>query len=134
MPKIFLIKNRLHQQQLRLLEAQHLGKSPPPGGKESPLVAAAAAANAAAEPLSLIVNKQQCEYSPPHGRLVPARAEVVAPQHRRYSGRELDCAHELARDSEPQALASFSALTVSGCSEMRFSLIMWFGLSFVYQV
>jgi hypothetical protein len=53
MPKIFLIKNRLHQQQLRLLEAQHLGKSPPPGGKESLL--------GGAEPLSLIVNKHQCE-------------------------------------------------------------------------
>ncbi|XP_031783461.1 AT-rich interactive domain-containing protein 1B isoform X3 [Nasonia vitripennis] len=53
MPKIFLIKNRLHQQQLRLLEAQHLGKSPPSsgGGKESPL--------GGAEPLSLIVNKHQ---------------------------------------------------------------------------
>ncbi|XP_076278075.1 uncharacterized protein LOC143207983 isoform X3 [Lasioglossum baleicum] len=52
MPKIFLIKNRLHQQQLRLLEAQHLGKSPPPcSGKESPL--------GTSEPLSLIVNKHQ---------------------------------------------------------------------------
>nr|XP_012145470.1 PREDICTED: protein ovo isoform X5 [Megachile rotundata] len=52
MPKIFLIKNRLHQQQLRLLEAQHLGKSPPPGsGKESPI--------GSSEPLSLIVNKHQ---------------------------------------------------------------------------
>ncbi|KAG7207962.1 hypothetical protein KM043_009545 [Ampulex compressa] len=52
MPKIFLIKNRLHQQQLRLLEAQHLGKSPPPSsGKESPL--------GSSEPLSLIVNKHQ---------------------------------------------------------------------------
>ncbi|XP_066582214.1 transcriptional regulator ovo-like isoform X2 [Prorops nasuta] len=52
MPKIFLIKNRLHQQQLRLLEAQHLGKSPPPNsGKESPL--------SSSEPLSLIVNKHQ---------------------------------------------------------------------------
>ncbi|XP_012279999.1 transcriptional regulator ovo isoform X2 [Orussus abietinus] len=51
MPKIFLIKNRLHQQQLRLLEAQHLSKSPPPSGKESPL--------GGAEPLSLIVNKHQ---------------------------------------------------------------------------
>lgn len=55
MPKIFLIKNRLHQQQLRLLEAQHLGKSPPPcSGKESPL--------GSAEPLSLIVNKHQCKF------------------------------------------------------------------------
>ncbi|XP_024940731.1 transcriptional regulator ovo isoform X1 [Cephus cinctus] len=51
MPKIFLIKNRLHQQQLRLLEAQHLGKSPPASGKESPL--------GGSEPLSLIVNKYQ---------------------------------------------------------------------------
>lgn len=52
MPKIFLIKNRLHQQQLRLLEAQHLAKSPPPcSGKESPL--------SSSEPLSLIVNKHQ---------------------------------------------------------------------------
>ncbi|XP_034933706.1 transcriptional regulator ovo isoform X2 [Chelonus insularis] len=50
MPKIFLIKNRLHQQQLRLLEAQHLSKSPPPSGKDSPL---------SSEPLSLIVNKHQ---------------------------------------------------------------------------
>ncbi|XP_074109187.1 uncharacterized protein LOC141533955 isoform X2 [Cotesia typhae] len=49
MPKIFLIKNRLHQQQLRLLEAQHLSKSPP-SGKDSPLTT---------EPLSLIVNKHQ---------------------------------------------------------------------------
>ncbi|XP_057336006.1 transcriptional regulator ovo-like isoform X1 [Microplitis mediator] len=49
MPKIFLIKNRLHQQQLRLLEAQHLSKSPP-NGKDSPL---------STEPLSLIVNKHQ---------------------------------------------------------------------------
>lgn len=52
MPKIFLIKNRLHQQQLRLLESQHLSKSPPPGsGKDSPL--------GSSEPLSLIVNKDQ---------------------------------------------------------------------------
>ncbi|XP_033216845.1 uncharacterized protein LOC117172755 isoform X2 [Belonocnema kinseyi] len=51
MPKIFLIKNRLHQQQLRLLEAQHSGKSPPHGGKDSPL--------GGHEPLSLIVNKHQ---------------------------------------------------------------------------
>lgn len=52
MPKIFLIKNRLHQQQLRLLEAQHVGKSPSPcSGKESPL--------GTSEPLSLIVNKHQ---------------------------------------------------------------------------
>ncbi|XP_012265037.2 transcriptional regulator ovo isoform X2 [Athalia rosae] len=52
MPKIFLIKNRLHQQQLRLQEAQHLSKSPPPSsGKESPL--------GGSEPLSLIVNKHQ---------------------------------------------------------------------------
>lgn len=54
MPKIFRIKDWLHQQQLRLLEAQHLSKSPPPdSGKESPL--------GSAEPLSLIVNKHQCE-------------------------------------------------------------------------
>ncbi|EGI61205.1 hypothetical protein G5I_10451 [Acromyrmex echinatior] len=53
MPKIFLIKNRLHQQQLRLLESQHPSKSPPPGsGKDSPL--------GTSEPLSLIVNKDQC--------------------------------------------------------------------------
>ncbi|XP_051173001.1 transcriptional regulator ovo isoform X2 [Leptopilina boulardi] len=52
MPKIFLIKNRLHQQQLKLLEAQHSGKSPPHGGgKDSPL--------GGSEPLSLIVNKHQ---------------------------------------------------------------------------
>ncbi|TGZ47085.1 hypothetical protein DBV15_10710 [Temnothorax longispinosus] len=52
MPKIFLIKNRLHQQQLRLLESQHLSKSPPLGsGKDSPL--------GSSEPLSLIVNKDQ---------------------------------------------------------------------------
>ncbi|XP_036145312.1 transcriptional regulator ovo isoform X2 [Monomorium pharaonis] len=51
MPKIFLIKNRLHQQQLRL-ESQHPSKSPPPGsGKDSPL--------GSSEPLSLIVNKDQ---------------------------------------------------------------------------
>ncbi|KYM93948.1 hypothetical protein ALC62_15443 [Cyphomyrmex costatus] len=54
MPKIFLIKNRLHQQQLRLLESQHPSKSPPPGsGKDSPL--------GTSEPLSLIVNKDQCK-------------------------------------------------------------------------
>lgn len=54
MPKIFLIKNRLHQQQQGLLEAQHLSKSPPPGsGKDSPL--------GSSEPLSLIVNKHQCK-------------------------------------------------------------------------
>ncbi|CAL1675301.1 unnamed protein product [Lasius platythorax] len=52
MPKIFLIKNRLHQQQLRLLESQHPSKSPPLGsGKDSPL--------GSSEPLSLIVNKDQ---------------------------------------------------------------------------
>ncbi|XP_011298896.1 uncharacterized protein ovo isoform X2 [Fopius arisanus] len=51
MPKILWLKERLHQQQLRLLEAQHLSKSPPPGsGKESPL---------GSEPISLIVNKHQ---------------------------------------------------------------------------
>ncbi|KAK0159835.1 hypothetical protein PV327_010907 [Microctonus hyperodae] len=51
MPKIFLIKNRLHQQQLRLLEAQHQSKSPPPcNPKDNPLTS---------EPLSLIVNKHQ---------------------------------------------------------------------------
>ncbi|KAK1129296.1 hypothetical protein K0M31_020422 [Melipona bicolor] len=56
MPKIFLIKNRLHQQQLRLLEAQHLGKSPPPcNDKGSPL-------DSESEPLSLIVNKHQCKF------------------------------------------------------------------------
>ncbi|XP_060812593.1 transcriptional regulator ovo isoform X2 [Bombus pascuorum] len=44
MPKIFLIKNRLHQQQLRLLEAHHAGKNSSTNG---------------AEPLSLIVNKHQ---------------------------------------------------------------------------
>ncbi|KAH0949308.1 hypothetical protein HN011_006154 [Eciton burchellii] len=52
MPKIFLIKNRLHQQQLRLQESQHLSKSPPLG-KDSPL--------GSSEPLSLIVNKDQCK-------------------------------------------------------------------------
>ncbi|XP_012217240.1 transcriptional regulator ovo isoform X2 [Linepithema humile] len=52
MPKIFLIKNRLHQQQLRLLESTHPSKSPPLGsGKDSPL--------GSSEPLSLIVNKDQ---------------------------------------------------------------------------
>ncbi|XP_063992642.1 uncharacterized protein LOC135170599 isoform X1 [Diachasmimorpha longicaudata] len=52
MPKIFWLKDRLHQQQLRLLEAQHLSKSPPPGsGKDSPL--------GGSEPISLIVNKHQ---------------------------------------------------------------------------
>ncbi|XP_072756014.1 uncharacterized protein [Anoplolepis gracilipes] len=51
MPKIFLIKNRLHQQ-LRLLESQHTSKSPPLGsGKDSPF--------GSSEPLSLIVNKDQ---------------------------------------------------------------------------
>ncbi|XP_014207602.1 uncharacterized protein LOC106638775 isoform X2 [Copidosoma floridanum] len=50
MPKIFLIKNRLHLQQQRLQESQHHGGKSPPF-KESPL--------GAAEPLSLIVNKQQ---------------------------------------------------------------------------
>ncbi|XP_043267556.1 transcriptional regulator ovo isoform X2 [Venturia canescens] len=52
MPKIFLLKNSLLAQQQRLLEAQHLSKSPPPGsGKDSPL--------GGSEPLSLIVNKHQ---------------------------------------------------------------------------
>ncbi|KAF7406338.1 hypothetical protein HZH68_005707 [Vespula germanica] len=61
MPKIFLIKNRLHQQQLRLLEAQHVGKSPSPcSGKESPL--------GSSEPLSLIVNKHQCVTDCSHAR------------------------------------------------------------------
>lgn len=55
MPKIFLIKNRLHQQQLRLLESSHLGKGPLHGsGKDSPL--------GSSEPLSLIVTKDQRKY------------------------------------------------------------------------
>lgn len=64
MPKIFLLKNRLHQQQQRLLEAQHLSKSPPPGsGKDSPL--------GGSEPLSLIVNKHQCKFLPfPHQKSI----------------------------------------------------------------
>ncbi|XP_058798797.1 transcriptional regulator ovo-like isoform X2 [Phymastichus coffea] len=68
MPKIFLIKNRLHQQQLRLLEAQHLSKSPPPPGSGhhhvivkdvSPPPIAPTRSPSTQEPLSLIVSKHQ---------------------------------------------------------------------------
>ncbi|KAJ8675947.1 hypothetical protein QAD02_011733 [Eretmocerus hayati] len=65
MPKIFLIKNRLHQQQLRLqqLEAQgHLGKLSPGPHQPSPLVHGKHSPLGNQEPLSLIVNKHQCEY------------------------------------------------------------------------
>ncbi|EZA59848.1 hypothetical protein X777_16050 [Ooceraea biroi] len=56
MPKIFLIKNRLHQQQLRLLESQHLGKNVSLGSaRDNPLD------SSAPQPLSLIVNKDQCK-------------------------------------------------------------------------
>ena len=67
MPKIFLIKNRLHQQQLKLLEAH--GKS---SHNNSPLSSSIKNNTNSGynnpepshEPLSLIVDKdkQQCEY------------------------------------------------------------------------
>jgi hypothetical protein len=59
MPKIFLIKNRLHQQQLRLLESQKRetdgGESLTPPG--SPL--------SDCQPVSLVVNKTPYYYQQP---------------------------------------------------------------------
>lgn len=48
MPKIFLIKNRLHQQQLRLLESQNLLAA------KDDLVLGNSAGNGHDEPLSLV--------------------------------------------------------------------------------
>lgn len=61
MPKIFLIKNRLHQQQLRLAEAQKRADAPaepgislsPPCSPGSPL------SYPDAQPLPLVVNKDK---------------------------------------------------------------------------
>ncbi|XP_069691064.1 transcriptional regulator ovo-like isoform X2 [Periplaneta americana] len=70
MPKIFLIKNRLHLQQQRLLETQKRPSGPgdgggaltPPGSPLSP-------PDAACQPLSLIVHKtaERCKQTTPDG-------------------------------------------------------------------
>ncbi|XP_011329661.2 LOW QUALITY PROTEIN: transcriptional regulator ovo [Ooceraea biroi] len=77
MPKIFLIKNRLHQQQLRLLESQHLGKNVSLGSaRDNPLD------SSAPQPLSLIVNKDQYRDKPDDDRATsPESLSSSSPTH-----------------------------------------------------
>lgn len=58
MPKIFLIKNRLHQQQLRLLENQNAAQVKNDLGIERSEVSPASP-----QPLSLIVPKKDGNYN-----------------------------------------------------------------------
>lgn len=60
MPKIFLIKNRLHQQQLRLLESQ---KRDTDGGGESLTPPGSPLSDC--QPVSLVVNKAPPSNQPP---------------------------------------------------------------------
>lgn len=52
MPKIFLIKNRLHQQQLKLQEQQN-------GGKNDLGIVSSGDAGGSPQPLSLIVERKE---------------------------------------------------------------------------
>lgn len=61
MPKIFLIKNRLHQQQLRLLENQNAAQVKNDLGIEKSEVSPASPASP--QPLSLIVPKKDGNYN-----------------------------------------------------------------------
>lgn len=79
MPKIFLIKNRLHQQQLRLQEAQH-------GGKNVLDIAATGDGRGSPEPLSLIVQKKEEGKDCDAARQRLVISTVDAERNRRVSG------------------------------------------------
>ncbi|KAJ1530527.1 hypothetical protein ONE63_005417 [Megalurothrips usitatus] len=76
MPKIFLIKNRLHQQQLRLAEAQKRADGPADGSGISLSPPGSPLSYQDAQPLPLIVSKDNGEPPSRSAPTAPAGEEI----------------------------------------------------------